>query len=113
MLDRRAHARGLMAWIDGDERHQGGPREVLGGSALRPRGIALLGGLEDPGVLGPDEPHPMGELTTAAHVQQPVAPGVVPELLHTAAEEDGAKIVASLSMGMAIDVAVPPGRERT
>jgi hypothetical protein len=60
-----------MAWIDVGERHQGGPREVRGGALCGADGVALLGGVEDPGVVGPDEPDPMCELTTAAHVQQP------------------------------------------
>ena len=66
MLERRAHARGLMAWIDGDERHQGGPREVLGRALCGPDGIALLGGLEDPGVVGLDERDVTSELTRAS-----------------------------------------------
>ena len=81
MLERRAHARGLMAWINVGERHQGGPREVRGGALRGADGIALLGGLEDPGVVGLDEPVVMRELA-AAQLEHPVALGVVPELLH-------------------------------
>jgi hypothetical protein len=39
-----AHARGFMARTDGDERHQGAPRRVLGGALPGQDGIVLLAG---------------------------------------------------------------------
>lgn len=91
MLERRAHARGLVAWIDVDERHEGGSREVLGGALAGQDGIALLGGLEDPGVIGLDEPDVMRELAAVLQVEQPVALGVAPEFLD-APDQPGAGV---------------------
>ena len=59
------------------------PRAVRSNVARRPFGSVIVTASEGwhPGVVGLDEPVVMRELA-AAHLEHPVALGVVPELLH-------------------------------
>lgn len=77
---------------------------MRGGALRGADGIALLGGLEDPGVVGLDEPVVMRELA-AAHLEHPVALGVVPELLH-APDQPGTGVREQSRMEPAMRVAV-------